>query len=265
MSRVLFSVWFTIQGIIQNMTCSVWFRIQRIIKMSMVLFSFWFNIQGIIQNTTCSVWFRIQRIIKKCPGYYSASGSVFRVLFKIQPAASGSEFSALFKNVQGIIQRLVQYSAYSKYDLQHLVQDSAYYYKMSWVFFSVWCSKQRIIRGIIQNTTSVLFGVWSRIQGIIIKCLGYCSASGSIFSVLFRELFKIRPAYYSAPGSGLRVLLKKYSRVLFSVWIIKNWLGYYSVSDSVFSMLTCLRFQRTQLKLMFMLHFLFYLAIAINS
>ena len=91
----------------------------------------------------------------------------------------------------------------------------------------------------------------------------YNSASSLIFSVLFRELFKIRPAYYSAPGSGY--YSKKNSRVLCSVWIIKNWLGYYSVSGSVFSMLTRLRFQRTQLKLMFMLHVLFYLAIAINS
>ena len=75
-----------------------------------------------------SVWFRIQRIIKKCPGYYSASGSRFRVLFKLLPAASGSGFSVLLKNVQGIIQRLVHDSGYySKYDLQRLVQDSAYY------------------------------------------------------------------------------------------------------------------------------------------
>ena len=58
--------------------------------------------------------------------------------------------------------------------------------------------------------TSVLFGVWSRIQGIIKKCPGYYSASSSVFSVLFRDLSKIRPAYYSAPGSGLRVLFKKY-------------------------------------------------------
>ena len=100
MSRVLFSVWFTIQGIIQNTTCSVWFRIPRINKkMSRVLFSFWFTIQGIIQNTTCSVWFWIQRIIENCPGYYSASGSVFSILFKI---------------VQIIVQRLVQDSAYSR-------------------------------------------------------------------------------------------------------------------------------------------------------
>ena len=126
------------------------------------------------------------------------------------------------------------------------------------ILFSVWFS----IQGIIENTTC---SVWFRIQGIIIKCAGFSSASSSIFGVLFRELLKIRPAYYSAPGSGHRVLFKKYSRVLFSVWIIKNWLGYYSVSGSVFSMLTCLRFQRTQLKLMFMLHVLFYLAIAINS
>ena len=129
MSRVLFSVRYTIQVIIQNTTCSVWFRIQRIkkcpgyysasgsrlrvlfkvrpaasgsgfsvlLKISRVLFSVWFSIHGIIQNTTCSVRFRIQRIIKKCPGYYSASGL---------------GFSVLLKNVQGIIQRLVQYSAY---------------------------------------------------------------------------------------------------------------------------------------------------------
>ena len=67
-------------------------------------------------------------LVKKCPGYYSASGSVFRVLFKIRPAASGSGFSVLIKNVQDIIQRLVQYSGYySKNDLQRLVQDSEYY------------------------------------------------------------------------------------------------------------------------------------------
>ena len=63
------------------------------------------------------------------------SGSVFRVLFKIRLAASGSGFSVLLKNVQGIIQRLFQYSAYypgyySKYDyriIRRLVQDSGYY------------------------------------------------------------------------------------------------------------------------------------------
>ena len=127
-------------------------------KMERVLFSVWFSIQGIIQNTTCSVWFRIQRIFEKYPEYYSASGSLFRVFFKmrpvasgsgfgvlfkirpaasgslfrvffkIQPSASGSGFSVLFKNGQGIIQRMIQYSGYySKYDLQRLVQDSAYY------------------------------------------------------------------------------------------------------------------------------------------
>ena len=126
MVRILFSVWFSIQGIIENTTWSVWFRIQRIIQKcpgyysaSGSLFRVLFKIrpaasgsgfsvlfkniqgivqrQGIIQNTTCSVWFRIQRIIKKCPGYYSASGSVFKVLFNIRPAASGSVFRVLFK------------------------------------------------------------------------------------------------------------------------------------------------------------------------
>ena len=129
--------------------------------MSRVLFTFWFSIQNFIQNTTCSVWFRIQRTIKKCPGYYSASGSVFRLLFKIRPAAAGAVFSILLKNVQGIIQRLVQYSGfYSKYDLQHLVQDSAYYSRISRVLFSVLFS----IQGIIQNT---ICSVWFKIQRII--------------------------------------------------------------------------------------------------
>ena len=78
-----------------------------------------YDLQRLIQD---------QRIIKKYPGYYSASGSGFSVLFKIRPAASGSGFRVLLKNVQGIIQSMVQYSGiYSKYDLQRLVQDSAYY------------------------------------------------------------------------------------------------------------------------------------------
>ena len=89
------------------------------LKMSRVYISIWFSIQDIILNMTSSVWFRIQRIIKKYLGYYSAYGSVFRVFFKIRPAASGSGFSVLLKNVQDIIQRMVQYSGYySKYDLQ---------------------------------------------------------------------------------------------------------------------------------------------------
>ena len=110
MVRILFSVWFSIQGIIENTTCSVWFRIQ-----------------GINQNTNCTVWFIIQGIIEKRPGYYSAYGSGFRVLFKTRIAASGSGFSVLFKiraaasgslvrvlfkTGQDIIQRMVQYSGY---------------------------------------------------------------------------------------------------------------------------------------------------------
>ena len=95
---------------------------------------------GIIQNTTCSVCFRTQHITKKYPGYNSASGSLFIVLFKIRlvqvsaflfkirPGASGSLFRALFKSGQGIIQSIVHDSGYySKYDLQRLVQDSGYY------------------------------------------------------------------------------------------------------------------------------------------
>ena len=120
-----FSVWFSIQDIIQNTTCSVWYIIQSIFENTTC--SVWFRIQGIIQNTNCSVWFIIQGIIRKRPGYYSAYGSGFRVLFKTRPAASGSVFSVLFKiraaasgtsfrvllkNGQDIIQRMVQYSEY---------------------------------------------------------------------------------------------------------------------------------------------------------
>ena len=139
MSRVLFSVGFIFQGIIQNTTCSLWFRIQSITQNTTC--SVWFIIQGIIQNTTSSGCLRIQGIIKKkSPGYYSAYGLVFRVFFKIRPAASCSGFSVLLKNIQVIIQRLVHYSGYnskydlqrlvhyySKYDLQRLVEDSGYY------------------------------------------------------------------------------------------------------------------------------------------
>ena len=140
--------------------------------MSSVLFSIWFTTQGIIQNTTCSVWFRIQRIIQKCPGYNSASGSRFRVLFKNDLQRLVQDSAYYLKNVQGIIQRLVHDSgSYSKYDLQRLVQDSAYYSKMSRVLFSVWLT----IQGIIQNTTC---SVWFRIQRIIQKCPVYYSASG---------------------------------------------------------------------------------------
>ena len=70
------------------------------------------SIQGIIENTTCSVLFIIQGIIQKWSGYYSAYGSVFRILLKIRPAASGSGFRVLLKRDQGIIQRLVQDSGY---------------------------------------------------------------------------------------------------------------------------------------------------------
>ena len=162
--------------------------------MSRVLFTVWFSIQGIIQNTTCSVWFRIQSIIKKCPGYYSTSGSLFRVLFKIRPAASGSVFRVLFKirpaascsgfrvllkNVQDIIQRMVQYSGYySKYDLQ----------------------RQRIIQNYpgYYSTSSSLLRVLFKIRP---------AASGSVFMLLF----KIRPA---ASGSGFRVLLKNVQGII---------------------------------------------------
>ena len=138
-----------------------------------------YTIQGIIENTTCSVCFSIQRIIKKCPGYYSASGSRFRVLFKIRPAAFGSGFSVLLKNVHGIIQRLVHDSRYySKYDLQRLVRDSAYYSKVYRILFSIWFT----IQDIIQNMTCSAGSGFRLIQK---KCPGYYSATGSVFSVLF--------------------------------------------------------------------------------
>ena len=271
---VLFRVWFRIQHFIKK--CPGYYsaygsvfsvllkNVQGIIQ-SLIQDSAYYskNVQVIIQRMVqysayyskmsrvlFRVWFTIQCIIQKCLGYYSASGSifrvlfetrpaasvsgfsvlfkirpaatgsVFRVLFKIRPAATGSVFSVILKNVQGIIQRLVQ--------------DSRYYSKLSTVLFSVWLS----IQGIIQNTTS---SVWFRIQRIIKKYPGYYSASGSGFSVLFRVLFKIRPAYYSASGSGFRVLLKM-SRVLFSVSFeiqrsIQKWPGYYSAYGTVFSVL----------------------------
>ena len=64
-------------------------------------------------------------MIKEYLGFYSASGSLFRVLFKIRPAASGPGFSILFKirpTASGSLFR-----ALFKYDLQRLVQDSGYY------------------------------------------------------------------------------------------------------------------------------------------
>ena len=73
------------------------------------------NVQSIIQRPV-----QDSAYYSKCP----ASGSGFRVLFKIRPAyysASGSVFSVLLKNVQGIIQRPVQYSAY--YSGYYIAQD----------------------------------------------------------------------------------------------------------------------------------------------
>ena len=119
--------------------------------MSRVLFSVWFSIQGIIQNTTCSVWFRIQRIIKKCPGYYSASGSVFRVLFKMRPAASGSGFSVLLKK-------------------------RPRYYSASGSVFRVLFKIRPAASGtgfiVLLKMSRVLFSVWFRIQHIIENCPG---------------------------------------------------------------------------------------------
>ena len=167
--------------------------------MSRVLFSVWFTIQGIIQNTTCSIWFKIQRIIKKCPVYYSASGSRFRVFFKIRPAASGSGFSVLLKTCQSIIQRLVHDSGYFK-------NTSRYYSKMTSVLLSVWFR--------FMVFCSVLFRV-------LFKYPGYYSASSS----RFRVLFKIRPA---ASGSGFSVLLKNVKGI---IQHLVHDSGYYSKYD----------------------------------
>ena len=151
MVRILFSLLFSIQGIIENTTCRVWFRINVLFKIRiaasgssfrvllkrgqgiiqrLVHYSGYYSkhdlqrlvqdsayyskyeLQRIIQNTSCSVWFIIQGIIKKWSGYFSATGSGFSVLFKIRAAASGTLFRVLYKNGQNIIQRMVQYSGY---------------------------------------------------------------------------------------------------------------------------------------------------------
>ena len=99
---------------------------------------------------------------------------------------------------------MVHYSGYySKYDLQRLVQDSAYYSKISRVLFSVWfklfkirpaASVQRLVpysgyysqydlQGLVKD--SGYYPKMSRVQGVLFKI-----ASGS----LFRVLFKLRPA-----------------------------------------------------------------------
>ena len=150
-----FSVWFRIKGIIQNTTNSVWCRIKPIIKkMPRVFFS---------------VWFRIQGIIKKCQGDYSASGSVFRILFKIPPVASASEFSVLLK--------------------------------MSTVLISVWFTIQRIFRVLFKIRTAYYLAPGSEFRVLFINVQGYYSASSSEFKILF----KIPPAAF---GSGFSVLLK---------------------------------------------------------
>ena len=72
----------------------------------------------------------------------------------------------LLKNVQSIFQRMIQYSAYYYKNIpgiiRSLVHDSAHCLKMFRVIFYVWFSIQRII----------------------LKWLGYYSASGSVFSML---------------------------------------------------------------------------------
>ena len=152
--------------------------------MSRVLLSVWFRmiqriIQSIIQNTTSillGVLFRIQGIIQKCPGNYSASGSVFIVLFIIRPAASGSGFSVLLK-MPGVL-FIVWFR------IQRIIKKCPGYYSASGSGFIGFF----FFQGIITNTTSVLFDVWFSIQGIIQKCPGYYSASGSVFSVFLKNV-----------------------------------------------------------------------------
>ena len=115
-------------------------------------------------------------------------------------------FSVWFR-IQGIIQNTTAYYSGSGSAFSVLL-------KMSRVLFSVWFSIQLIIQGIVQNMTSVLFTVWFSNQCIIHGIIQNMTCV--LFCVCFRiqGLFKIRPVYYLASGSG-------------------------------FSVLSCLRFQRT--------------------
>ena len=147
--------------------------------------------------------------------YYSASGSLSRVFFKIRPTASGSGFSVLLKNVQVIIERLLQYSGYysfrsvwfrikriiknvqdiiqrlvqypgyySKYDLQHLVHYSGYYSKYDLqhlVHYSGYYSKYDLQRLV-------------HFSGNIFKIRPTASGSGL-------RIIQTCPGNYSAPGS----------------------------------------------------------------
>ena len=122
MSRVLFSVWFRIQGIIKNTTSSVWFRIQHIIK----------NVKGIIQrlvqdSADYSGYYskydqRIIRLLIRDSGYYlKMSRVLFSVRISIQHIIKMSRilFSVWFR-IQRIIKKCTGYYSASG-------QDSAYY------------------------------------------------------------------------------------------------------------------------------------------
>ena len=81
--------------------------------MTRVFFSVWFSIQGIIQNTTnvlFSAWFRIPRITQNCPGYDSAMVQYLAYYLKISRVlfSDRSGFNVLLKDVQGIIQRIIK-------------------------------------------------------------------------------------------------------------------------------------------------------------
>ena len=74
----------------------------------------------------------------------------------MRPGASGLGFSVLLKNVQGIIHRMIQYSALKRSPGYYTESGSGFsvLLKMSMVLFSIWFRIQRIMKnvpGIIQS------------------------------------------------------------------------------------------------------------------
>ena len=75
-----------LQHVVQDSAYYSKYELQRLVhysgyysKMFRILYSVWFSIQGIIENTTCSVWFTFSVFFNIRA---AASGSSFRVLFK---------------------------------------------------------------------------------------------------------------------------------------------------------------------------------------
>ena len=190
--------------------------------------------QRIIQNTSCSVWFIIQGIIKKWSGYFSAYGSVSKVLFKIRPAAScsgfrvlfkiriassGSSFRGLFKIGQSIIQCMVQDSGYySKYELHLLVHHSGVIQNRP-EYYSVYGSGFRVLFKIRTASSGSSFWGLFKIDQSIIQCMvqdsGYYSKHDLqrlVQDTAYYSKYELQrlvqdSAYYS-----------KMVRILFSVW-----------------------------------------------